>query len=143
MLLNNDTTVAPNLITRLLAGMAAGYDVIGPLVHWMDEPDVVMMDGCIFDAPGSVSFFDRPKIAPAPAITDVEIVYGCCLTTSAAVFRRVGLLDERFFLIEAKEGSLSRDGWTTQEAEVMPTIDGGLRMSWLRLQQRSGRRISW
>jgi 8-oxo-dGTP pyrophosphatase MutT (NUDIX family) len=29
------------------------------------------------------------------------------------------IADERFFLIEAKEGSLSRDGWTTQEAEVM------------------------
>jgi 8-oxo-dGTP pyrophosphatase MutT (NUDIX family) len=29
------------------------------------------------------------------------------------------MADERFFLIEAKEGYLSRDGWTTQEAEVM------------------------
>lgn len=28
------------------------------------------------------------------------------------------MADERFFLI-AKEGFLSRDGWTTQEAEVM------------------------
>ncbi len=99
VLLNNDTVVAPNLVTRLLAGMSAGYGVVGPVVYWMDEPDVVMMDGCTFDADGSASFFDRPAIAPAPAITEVEIVYGCCLTTSAEVFRRVGLLDERFFLI--------------------------------------------
>ncbi len=130
VLLNNDTVVAPNLVTRLLAGMSAGYGVVGPVVYWMDEPDVVMMDGCTFDADGSASFFTRPVIAPAPqssvagvcdpgslgareapgsqtpatgkpspAITEVEIVYGCCLTTSAEVFRRVGLLDERFFLI--------------------------------------------
>lgn len=99
VLLNNDTVVAPNLVTRLLAGMSAGYGVVGPVVYWMDEPDVVMMDGCTFDADGSASFFARPAIAPAPAITEVEIVYGCCLTTSAEVFRRVGLLDERFFLI--------------------------------------------
>jgi hypothetical protein len=126
VLLNNDTTVAPNFITRLLAGLNSGYGVIGPLVHWMDEPDEVMMDGCHFDRADSPSFFDRVAIAPpsvaglceagasragvAPAsqrpategslaITDVEIVYGCCLTTSAAVFEEVGLLDERFFLI--------------------------------------------
>jgi GT2 family glycosyltransferase len=65
----------------------------------MDEPDVRMMDGCTFDAPGSAGFFDRPPIGEPPAVTEVEIVYGCCLTTSAEVFRRVGLLDERFFLI--------------------------------------------
>lgn len=99
VLLNNDTIVAPNLVHRLLAGLNSGYDVIGPLVHWMDEPDVVMMDGCAFDAPGSPSFFDRVPISTTAPITDVEIVYGCCLTTSAAVFNRIGLLDERFFLI--------------------------------------------
>ncbi|QJW94299.1 glycosyltransferase family 2 protein [Frigoriglobus tundricola] len=99
VLLNNDTVVAPALVTRLLAGLSAGYGVVGPLVHWMDEPDVVMMDGCTFDAPGSVSFFDRVTIGAPPAITDVEIVYGCCLTTTAEVIRRIGLLDERFFLI--------------------------------------------
>jgi GT2 family glycosyltransferase len=98
VLLNNDTIVAPTLVSRLLAGTAAGYGVIGPLVHWMDEPDVVMMDGCTFDAPGSASFFERPTIATAD-VTEVEIVYGCCLTASAEVFHRVGLLDERFFLI--------------------------------------------
>lgn len=97
VLLNNDTIVSPDLVTRLLAGLNSGYDVLGPLVHWMDEPDVVMMDGCTFDAPGSPGFFDRVPIAPP--ITDVEIVYGCCLTASAAVFRTIGLLDERFFLI--------------------------------------------
>lgn len=97
VLLNNDTVVSPHLITRLLAALDSEYDVVGPLVHWMDEPDVVMMDGCTFDAPNSPSFFDRVTIAPP--ITDVEIVYGCCLTTSAAVVREIGLLDERFFLI--------------------------------------------
>lgn len=99
ILLNNDTIVSPNLITRLLEAMSAGYGVVGPLVHWMDEPDVVMMDGCSLDAPGSAGFFERTPISAAHAVTDVEIVYGCCLTTSAAVFRKIGLLDERFFLI--------------------------------------------
>jgi hypothetical protein len=100
ILLNNDTIVAPNLVTRLLAALSAGYGVVGPLVHWMDEPDVVMMDGCAFDADGSAGFFERKPIPAAPAVVaEVEIVYGCCLTTSAAVLQRVGLLDERFFLI--------------------------------------------
>ena len=122
VLLNNDTIVAPNLITRLLAGMAAGHEVIGPLVNWMDEPDVRMMDGCIFDAPGSVSFFDRPKIDPPPAITEVEIVYGCCLTTSARVFQRIGLLDERFFLIHEESDFCLRARRAGFRCGVLPEV---------------------
>lgn len=122
VLLNNDTIIAPNLITRLLAGMAAGYEVIGPLVNWMDEPGERMMDGCTFDADGSVSFFERPKIGPAPEITEVEIVYGCCLTTSARVLNRIGLLDERFFLIHEESDFCLRARRAGFRCGVLPEV---------------------
>ena len=39
------------------------------------------------------------RSAEPPTVTDVDIVNGCCMMVAAAVFRRIGLIDDRFFLI--------------------------------------------
>ena len=105
VLLNNDTIVAPKLVDRLLAAAQAhpDYGILGPVICHMDEPEVVMTDGCRFNPPGFPGFFERIEVAPAPdgppRVREVNIVNGCCMMVSAEVFRRVGLIDERFFLI--------------------------------------------
>jgi GT2 family glycosyltransferase len=106
ILLNNDTTVAPDLVERLLAAARAAprFGVIGPVINAMDAAEEVMTDGCVFNAPDvSGSFFYR-KVVPLargaiPVVTEVDIVNGCCMMVSAEVFRRAGLVDERFFLV--------------------------------------------
>jgi GT2 family glycosyltransferase len=104
LLLNNDTTVAPDLIDRLIAAAAAnpGYQIIGPVINYMDEPAVVMTDGVTFNPPGNNGLFVRkvaPLVAaPAIAITPVDIVNGCAMLVSAEVFRKIGLFDEQFFI---------------------------------------------
>ena len=70
----------------------------------MEAPDTVMTDGAAFNRPGlSGSFFTRIPVdletRPVAAVTEVEIVNGCCMMVSADVFRRIGLVDERFFLV--------------------------------------------
>lgn len=105
ILLNNDTEVAPDLVRRLLlaAHNQPYYGILGPLVCYMDDPDEIQMDSCVFNATGHPSFFSRQRvpvvIATPPQVIDAEIVYGCCMMISAHVFRRIGLIDERFFLI--------------------------------------------
>jgi hypothetical protein len=105
VLLNNDTTVRPDMVARLVAAFAAhpGYGVIGPVIRYMDEPDAVMTDGTAFNRPGYPGFFERLPVpetsADPPAVTPVDIVNGCCMAVRADVFRRVGLIDDRFFLI--------------------------------------------
>jgi GT2 family glycosyltransferase len=105
VLLNNDTVVRPDLVGRLLAAAAAHpeYGVIGPVIRYMDEPDAVMTDGTVFNPPGYPGFFRREPVperpADPPAVVPVDIVNGCCMMVRAAVFRRVGLIDDRFFLI--------------------------------------------
>src|SRR3954467_9797738 len=44
LLLNNDTTVAPNLIERMIAAAQAhpDFQIIGPVINFMDEPALVM-----------------------------------------------------------------------------------------------------
>jgi GT2 family glycosyltransferase len=105
LLLNNDTTVAPQLIERLLAAAAAhpGYGVIGPVIRYMDEPDRTMTDGVVFNRPNALGFFQR-KVVPEqttdpPAVAEVDVVNGCAMMVAAWVFRTVGLIDDRFFLI--------------------------------------------
>jgi GT2 family glycosyltransferase len=105
ILLNNDTTVAPTLVARLLeaARRHPGYGALGPVICYMDEPSEVMTDGCDFNPPGYPGFFLRHEVPVAPSdpptVAEVDIVNGCCMMVAAEVFRRIGLIDERFFLI--------------------------------------------
>ncbi len=68
MLLNNDTTVAPDIVARLLRAFDAHprFGVIGPVIRYMDEPDAVMTDGVTFNPPGFPGFFKRKKSPSAP-----------------------------------------------------------------------------
>lgn len=106
ILLNNDTVVAPQLVPRLLAAAASRPDcgILGPIINYLDEPDVVMTDGVVFNAPGAPGeFFGRRVVnivrAVAPRVEEVDIVNGCALMISAEAVARIGLIDERFFLI--------------------------------------------
>jgi len=102
LLLNNDTTVHHTLIERLLAAMDAhpAFGIIGPVIRFMDEPDRVMTDGTAFNRPGSPGFFQRQLVSERlSAVDETDIVNGCAMFVRAEVFRRIGLIDDRFFLI--------------------------------------------
>lgn len=105
ILLNNDTTVRPDLVARLLAAANTHPDfgVIGPVIRYMDEPELVMTDGVAFNLPRTPGLFARVAVPEVtgdpPAVTEVDVVNGCCMMVRAGVFRRIGLIDDRFFLI--------------------------------------------
>jgi len=103
ILLNNDTTVSPKLVETLLTAAQAHPDfgILGPVICFMDEPETVMTDGCVFNHPDREGFFQREPVAltPLQQITEVEIVNGCCMMISPELIRTIGLIDERFFLI--------------------------------------------
>lgn len=105
VLLNNDTIVRSDLVGRLLAAAAVRpeYGIIGPVIRFMEEPEVVMTDGIGFNRCGTNGIFYHipvPEVvADPPAVTEVDIVNGCCMMVRADVFRRVGLIENRFFLI--------------------------------------------
>jgi GT2 family glycosyltransferase len=103
LLLNNDTVVSPRLAHALLAAARPELGILGPVIYFMDEPDEVMTDGCLFNRPRAPGFFQRKPVpldrAGSPRVTDVDIVNGCAMMIGAHVFRRIGLIDERFFLI--------------------------------------------
>ncbi len=105
VLLNNDTVVAANLLDRL--GLAAQsypeFGVLGPVIRDFAPPCSVQTEGCVFNRPDRPEFFQRVAVPllprDIPTIVEVDIVNGCCLMASAQVFRKAGLIDERFFLV--------------------------------------------
>jgi GT2 family glycosyltransferase len=106
VLLNNDTVVAPNIVARLIAAANSHPEIgiMGPVINFMDEPDAIMTDGVVFNAPGPPgSMFTRkivtPRLTKPPTVEKVDIVNGCALMVSAETLRRIGLIDDRFFLI--------------------------------------------
>jgi GT2 family glycosyltransferase len=103
-LLNNDTTVDPGLFDQLSTAVQAhpGYDALGPIIYFMGDPTVVMTDGCMFNMPDDRGFFVRQPVPLTrehpPAITETDIVNGCCLMVRATVFSKIGTFDERLFM---------------------------------------------
>ncbi len=105
LLLNNDTVAAPELVTRLDAAADAWprFGVLGPVIRRLEPPHEVMTDGVVFNGPGEPGFFQRKEVplvdAAVPAVTEVDIVNGCCMLVRKDVFDKIGLVDERFFLV--------------------------------------------
>lgn len=104
LLLNNDTVVAPELVTRLRQAASAHpeYSIIGPVIKFMDDPEQVMIDGFTFNSPELYGFFHRKVVAVTenhpPQMTAVDAVNGCCVLIRSAVFERIGLFDETIFI---------------------------------------------
>jgi GT2 family glycosyltransferase len=105
VLLNNDTTVSPALARRLLTAAAANpaFGIIGPIIAFMEEPDVVRSDACLFNVAGKDGFFQRlvvPRVADGGGtVVETDIVNGCCMMIATEVVTAIGLIDERFFLV--------------------------------------------
>lgn len=104
MLLNNDTTVRPELCERMLEAAAAlpDYAVLGPIINYMSEPELVMTDAVIFNGPAYHGFFERRAVPPTqhrpPTAIETDVVNGCIMMIRADVFRAIGLFDENIFI---------------------------------------------
>ncbi len=104
LLLNDDTEVAPDFLSRLVEETVKNPPVgmSGSRVFYFSEPGKIWFSGaefsrdnCAFSFPGAdqnESSYGRLE----PASTDY--VTGCCLLASRKVLETVGLLDEKFFL---------------------------------------------
>ena len=105
VLLNNDTVVAPDFVTRLATAARAHPDfgIIGPVIRFMDPPHEVQTDGVQFNRPHEAGFFQRHAVklvtSTPPNVVEVDIVNGCCLMVRRQVVEKMGYVDEQFFLI--------------------------------------------
>lgn len=101
-LLNNDTTVASDLLEPLVARMEAEPDlgIVGSLMLYHSDPEVVWASGGTLNPDGDSGLRDNGK--PVGAIPgepfETDFVIGCGLMTRRTVLESLGPLDEAYFL---------------------------------------------
>jgi len=103
LLLNNDTEVAPDMLTRLVEVTEADSRIggVGPTIYYFDQRDVVWSAGGAIDwARGNTRMLgldeaDTGQFGKTPR--SVDFVTGCALLVRMSVFDQVGTLDPRFF----------------------------------------------
>lgn len=90
-LLNNDTVVPPGALDRLIAvACAFGPCLLHPAIDFTDPAEGTQLDASL--APGA-----KP-VAGFSTLYPMNYAYGACLLVAVAVFDRIGVFDERFFL---------------------------------------------
>lgn len=108
-ILNNDTVIAAGAMAAL-ASIAESADVaVSPVVRYRDEPQKIWFGGGSLDVANGFPFHTAPEeLGPCDAgLRSSTVLAGCCITARAALWRRVGFFDERFFLnFEDSEWSL-------------------------------------
>jgi GT2 family glycosyltransferase len=104
LVLNNDTTVDPMLLDKLVGAAERHPEAgcFGPWIFYMNDPDRLWFTRSEWDP--AVSAFTAPgkgRLASelSNETTNTEYVCGAALLFRAGVAREIGLLDERFFLV--------------------------------------------
>lgn len=99
--LNNDTLVPAGTIEALAERAMLG-EAVSPTVRHLGAPDVWFAGGAVDHRTGIAEHVFGHRLADQPVregVRRTEVLAGCCVTASAATWRRVGLFDERYFLL--------------------------------------------
>jgi GT2 family glycosyltransferase len=103
LLLNNDTVVAPNLLSALsrAAELLPEGSIIGAAISFFDRPDVLWFGG----ASWSTEKLGFRTTCRGRALSDLpeepfesDYITGCALFAPVSTFKATGLLDDNFFL---------------------------------------------
>lgn len=102
LLLNNDTEVAPDFLTRLVevAESDPSIGVVGPTITYYERPDLIWSAGGHVDWRRGLAVMrtNEVDVGQYRNPSDVEFVTGCALLVRRDALQRAGLLDERFFM---------------------------------------------
>jgi len=99
--LNEDTILAPDCLTRLIdAGESDPHiGIVGPMVYHYDEPDVIQSAGGMLGPRWQSIHLAKNEVDrdQFTAPHEVDWISGCAILVRRALVEQVGMLDERFF----------------------------------------------
>ncbi len=103
-LLNNDTTVDPAALSELVHVLQLDnkIGIVGSKIYYYDQPDVIWFaGGWLRNWSGTGGNIGQLKADDERynKLTEVDFITGCSLLIKSEVLSKVGLMDERFFLI--------------------------------------------
>lgn len=103
LLLNNDTTVAPDFLYKLVE---TGEDdarcgIVGPKIYFESDKNRIWFGGGYFSWFGGGRHLEYGAIDKNPAdkkTKEVDYMTGCCFLIKREVIEKIGLINEDFFL---------------------------------------------
>ena len=103
MLLNNDTVVAPDMLSRLVAVLesAPGIGVVGPKMYYHAEPEVLWFaGGRVHPWRGDTSHvgYQEKDRGQHDRQGETDYVTSCCLLARTALFKELGGIDPFYFI---------------------------------------------
>ena len=103
LLLNNDTEVAPDFLSQMIATAESDpmIGVVGPTIYYHAQPDLIWSAGGRIDwrrGTSTMRGIGEVDQGQYSLSTEVDFVTGCALLIRREALERVGLLDERFFM---------------------------------------------
>lgn len=105
LLLNNDTTVAPDFLEPLVEAMEAAPEAAAsqPKLYYQHEPEVLWCTGASFDKTNLDFVFENHKVRDDrhsfERVIPVQICVGAALMLRASAIREIGSLDPDLFLM--------------------------------------------
>ena len=102
LLLNNDTTVAPDFLAEMvkIAESDPLIGIAGPKIYFYDTPDKIQSVGAQIDWREARSFsfgYNEIDVGQFDKIREVDWVYGCALLIKRTTIENIGLLDSAYF----------------------------------------------
>ncbi len=116
--LNEDTVLAPDCLSRLVAAGETdpSVGIVGPMVYHHDAPHVIQSAGGMLGPHWNSIMLgrDEPDQGQFGQLHAVEWIMGCAILVRRAVVEEVGMIDERYFYFwEETEWCIraGRAGW--------------------------------
>ncbi|CEL25132.1 glycosyltransferase family 2 protein [Methanobacterium formicicum] len=102
LLLNNDTVVDENFLGELIKnGDSNDVGILGPKIYFYDEPQTIWSAGCKISwklSRGIQIGTNEADKGQYDEIKEVEYVSGSAFLIKTEVIKRIGLMDEEYFL---------------------------------------------
>lgn len=102
LLLNNDTTVAPDALEEMLRAFSSAPDIaaVGAKIYFHDRPNVIDHVGGVMDCATAVGthagIFEEDR-GQYETLRECDYTTGAAMLASAEMFEKVGLLDSTYF----------------------------------------------
>ncbi len=123
LILNNDTTIAPDALNILVEHLSPRTGILAPLIYYFDDPQRIWSAGgktSHWNLEKIDSFQNKPDPGEWPAILQQDFVTGCAMLLPRSTLESVGLFDEKFAMYYEDSDLCRRVRQAGMEIAVVP-----------------------
>ena len=143
LLLNNDTVVDPDFLTHMVERMGAdsGCGMVAPKIYYFDQPDRIWFAGGVVSMwTGTMKHIGIREVdcGQHNSVREIDYASGCCILVPAEVIKKVGMLDESYYMYTEDADWSMR----VRRAGYVIMYEPAARV-WHKLSVSSGGHLSW